>query len=184
MRRTTSLRFRTTTPTSRLDLPAGSAYNSAMISRLQILNYRCLRYVDQALDSFHVLVGPNASGKTTLLDSVSFLVDIVNDGLEEAVSRRTGNFHDLVWKHRGGRFELAVDVRLPVDKLQALERSGFDSVRYELAVEMGEKGELVIPAERAMLLSSAASLEGSERTRDTFPFPGVPPPHRPLPPPP
>ena len=28
-----------------------------MITRIQALNYRCLRYVDVALDRFHVLVG-------------------------------------------------------------------------------------------------------------------------------
>ena len=34
-----------------------------MIRRIEALNYRCLRYVNQPLQDFHVLVGPNASGK-------------------------------------------------------------------------------------------------------------------------
>ena len=69
-----------------------------MIRRIQALNYRCLRYVDIVLDRFHVLVGPNASGKSTLLDVVAFLGDMVSEGLEEAVEKRTRNFQDLVWK--------------------------------------------------------------------------------------
>ena len=43
-----------------------------MIRRLQALNYRCLRYVDVPLDRFRVLVGPNASGKSTLFDALDF----------------------------------------------------------------------------------------------------------------
>ena len=39
-----------------------------MIRRIQALNFRCLRYVDVELDRFHILVGPNASGKSTLFD--------------------------------------------------------------------------------------------------------------------
>lgn len=39
-----------------------------MITLIEALNYRCLRYISRPLESFHVLVGPNASGKTTFLD--------------------------------------------------------------------------------------------------------------------
>jgi predicted ATPase len=41
-----------------------------MITRIQALNYRCLRHIDQPMSNFHVLVGPNAIGKTTFLSSV------------------------------------------------------------------------------------------------------------------
>lgn len=39
-----------------------------MIRLVEALHYRCLRYVRQPLDDFQVLVGPNASGKSTFLD--------------------------------------------------------------------------------------------------------------------
>jgi predicted ATPase len=68
-----------------------------MISQIEVLNYRCLRYARQPLGRFHVLVGPNASGKTTFLDVVGFISDLVTHGLEAAVSERTQNFADLVW---------------------------------------------------------------------------------------
>ena len=72
-----------------------------MIRRIQALNYRCLRYVDVRLDRFHVLVGPNASGKSTLLDVVTFLGDLVSGGLGSAIEQRTRNFQDLVWGRQG-----------------------------------------------------------------------------------
>ena len=44
-----------------------------MVRRIQALNYRCLRHVDVRLDgNFHILVGPNASGKSTLMDIIAF----------------------------------------------------------------------------------------------------------------
>ncbi len=82
-----------------------------MIRRIQALNYRCLRYADIRLDRFHVLVGPNASGKSTLFDVVAFLGDLVRDDLEAAIGRRTRNFQDLVWGRpkQDLHFELAVE---------------------------------------------------------------------------
>jgi predicted ATPase len=48
-----------------------------MITLVEALNYRCLRYIRQPLGPFHVLVGPNASGKTTFLDVIAFLERLV-----------------------------------------------------------------------------------------------------------
>ena len=53
------------------------------------------------LHEFQTLIGPNASGKSTLLDGIRFLGDLVASGLEDAVSKRTNNFQDLVWKRPG-----------------------------------------------------------------------------------
>ena len=50
-----------------------------MIARVDALSYRCLRYVRQSLGPFHVLIGPNASGKSTFLDVVAFLADLVRE---------------------------------------------------------------------------------------------------------
>ncbi len=74
-----------------------------MITRIEALNYRCLKYIRQDLGPFHVLVGPNASGKTTFLDVVAFLGRLVTDGPEAADSRRADSrtSEDLVWGRRG-----------------------------------------------------------------------------------
>lgn len=59
-----------------------------MITLIEALNFRCLRYISQPLGEFHVLVGPNASGKTTFLDVVAYLGDLVSGGLNDALDRR------------------------------------------------------------------------------------------------
>ena len=113
-----------------------------MIRRIQALNYRCLRYVDVHLDSFHILVGPNASGKSTLLDVISFLGDLVRDGLMEAMEKRTRNFQDLVWNRpkRDMGFEMALEFDFPPHvvgvRTAQIERQ---RLRYEVCIRENEE---------------------------------------------
>ncbi len=115
-----------------------------MIRRIQALNFRCLRYVDVHLDgSFHILVGPNASGKSTLLDVIGFLGDLIRDGLDAAVDRRTRNFQDLVWNRprKNPGFELAVEFDIPEAFARKLpDKKDYRIFRYEIAIREGNDG--------------------------------------------
>ncbi len=148
-----------------------------MITRIRALNYRCLRYVDVALDRFHVLIGRNASGKSTLFDVVSFLGDFVRDGLEKAVANRTYNFQDLVWNRprEGLGFQLALDFHIPLnlrDRLPA--ECGFHTYRYEIAVR--EIDDLPhIHCERGTLIAGCPTPALSQTSRKSFPEPARPP---------
>ena len=126
-----------------------------MIRRIQALNFRCLRYADVRLDRFHVLVGPNASGKSTLFDVVAFLGDLVRDDLEAAIGKRTRNFQDLVWGRpkQGLNFELAVEFEIP-ETIRALlpPEKDFRLFRYEIAIREDD-GQLRIDSERGLLMS-------------------------------
>jgi predicted ATPase len=68
--------------------PAGSP----RVTHLALENWRNFTHVDVALQRRVLLVGPNASGKSNLLDSLRFLRDIVSigGGFQEAVRRRDG----------------------------------------------------------------------------------------------
>ncbi len=110
-----------------------------MVRRIQALNYRCLRHVDVRLDgNFHILVGPNASGKSTLLDVIGFFADLTPGGIEGAVRKRVPDFRDLVWGRQGDgpRFELALEL----DAEASSEDSTAQAIRYELAVCSDEEG--------------------------------------------
>ena len=123
-----------------------------MISCVEALRYRCLRYVRQPLDRLHVLVGPNASGKTTFLDVVAFLGRLVADGLEAAVGERTQTFHDLVWQRKDSSFELAIEACIPQDRRERLPSRSFDAVRYEVSVGIRDQsGEVGLHSEKLVL---------------------------------
>lgn len=124
-----------------------------MFRTVEALNYRCLRYVRQDLDQFHVLVGPNASGKTTFFDVLRFLGQLVSNGLEAAVRERTENLRDLVWGRQGNRFELAVEARIPDELRSLLGDNDWEQCRYEVAVAVQpESEENAIVAERVLFL--------------------------------
>ncbi len=61
-----------------------------IISRLVLRNWRNFRSVDVHLGERVFVVGPNASGKSNLLDSIRFLRDIARagGGLQSAIARR------------------------------------------------------------------------------------------------
>lgn len=146
-----------------------------MISRIQALNYRCLRYLEQDLQSFHVLVGPNASGKSTFLDVLGFMSDLLFFGPSDAVSKRAPDIRDLVWLRDGSLFELAVDVVPPRDRKEKLKHGNYTGARYELSVGMSqETEELAILAETFWLTTSEeANAVASQRS--LFPEPPAPP---------
>ncbi len=144
-----------------------------MITLIEALRFRCLRYVHQPLDRFHVLVGPNASGKTTFLDIVALLGRLVSDGLEAAVQEWTQNFQDLVWRREGSSFEVAIEVRIPPERRQLLANANLDTIRYEVSIGLRPiTGEMVILAEK-VTLKVAATVEPQRRLR--FPATGLAP---------
>lgn len=123
-----------------------------MFSLIEAMNYKCLHYVRQPLGAFHVLVGPNASGKTTFLDVIAFLRDVVSDGLDAAIERRTTSLRDLVWGRQGDRFQLAVEARIPPDRRAKLRNQDCDLFRYELEIGVdSDTGANSILAETGLL---------------------------------
>ena len=144
-----------------------------MIRRLQVLNYRGLRHLDLRLAPFQILVGRNASGKSTVLDAIAFLRDLVASGLDAAVEKRTRNFQDLVWRRptEDSGFELAVECGLAERNPEAPPEPEDDRVfRYEVAVREVD-GAPRITAERGLLGPLGASGFGRRRAR----FPDPPP---------
>ncbi len=130
-----------------------------MITLVEALGYRCLRHISQPLGPFHVLVGPNASGKTTFLDVIAFLGRMASDGIEAAVEERTSNFYDLLWKREGQRFELAIEARIPEALRPLLARADFDTIRYEIALGIdSDSQELGLQAEKVLLKISGAQV--------------------------
>jgi predicted ATPase len=61
-----------------------------MITDIKLINWKNFRKVDVSLRQRMFIVGPNASGKSNLLDAFRFLHDIGKQGLQEAIEKRGG----------------------------------------------------------------------------------------------
>lgn len=135
-----------------------------MIHLAEALNFRCLRYVTRPLKPFHVLVGPNASGKTTFLDVIGFLSDVVSNGLDHALEERAANPRDLLYHHQGSRMELAVEAAVPDHLRQRSITSELDTVRYQVAIgDEDTLGTFVFKAE-TLILKKQTTPSNSQRT--------------------
>jgi len=143
-----------------------------VITLIEALNYRCLRYISRPLQPFHVLVGPNASGKTTFLDVVGFLQDMVSEGLDIALFERTTNPQELLFRRQGDKLELAVEARIPDELRQRTARPELNTARYEVAIGFDEtKRQFEFKAEK-FLLKQGQVLPSTCVPRTTLPTMG------------
>ncbi len=141
-----------------------------MITLIEARNYRCLRSVSQPLGPFQLLVGPNATGKSTFLDVVRFLSRLTTDGLEAAISERSSNIYDLFWQREGDGFELAVEAAIPQD-LGSTSCPQFDTLRYEIAVQISaDTNESIVGAERGFLKGASYASEARKQCSTITPL--------------
>ena len=148
-----------------------------MIAQVETLNYRSLRYVRQPLEPFEVLIGPNASGKSTFLDVVAFLADVVRDkeGVSGAVETRAPDIRDLTWMRQGDWFELAVEAIVPPE-LRRQKNGQAARLRYEVRVGIQSPKQAVnLLAESLWLRPEQEDGEGSAQPHTLFPLPPAPP---------
>ena len=133
-----------------------------MFTRIQVHHFRSLKLVDQPLGRFQALVGPNASGKTTFLDLLVLLGDIMRlrGDVPEAVRKRSADFTKMLWKGEGSSFQLAVEARIPDDVHQQMdkEKQKFQAVRYEVEIGLDkESNEIGLDHETLWLIGDAES---------------------------
>ena len=159
--------------------PPHTESHGLTVTWIEALGFRSLRYVSQRLGPFHVLVGPNASGKSAFLDVLAFLGDLHRVDLEHAIMgyepfgipHRATDPRHLTWMRNGKTFELAVEAAVP-DALRERSQNGSVGVcRYEIAVDVSEPFHIA----RENLWLKPEEDAGTERERQRFPSPPEPP---------
>lgn len=145
-----------------------------MFSRIQTRHYRSLKAVDQALGPVQALVGPNASGKTTFLDVIGLLSDMMRrrGDVRETVLTRSASFSKLIWQGPGAgdAFQLAVEAPIPpgLRGRMAEDKRHFEFVRYEVEIGLDEAhNELGLNHETLWLRT--AGPDRSDAQRKLFP---------------
>ncbi len=119
-----------------------------MITKLRVKNFKALRDVEVQLTPIHVLIGPNDSGKTSILDALAALCRSVDHNLAEAFLGSWTNA-ELVWTGKPG-----LPVTIGVD---------FDDrtiTGYETDIRFGQGGK-VVGADRKLIRTPEKDFESS-----------------------
>ena len=125
-----------------------------MIKRLQVKNYKSLKNLDLELGKRNLLVGPNMSGKSNLIDSLKFLTQTCISGVNAAFLER-GGFSEVAWK---GEDAGPISFRLIIE-LEAGEKEMGKSYEYEISIIGSQKG--LISVEREHLILKTAEKEST-----------------------
>jgi predicted ATPase len=143
-----------------------------MFTRIQTRSFRCLKAVDQTLGPFRALVGPNASGKTTFLDVISLLGDLVKNrgDVRSTILDRSTDFEKLLWMGKGSSFQLSVEAEIPesVKKEMSSDNQRFKWVRYEVEIAL-DTNRNEIGLDHETLLLRDANDKPKPVQRDLFP---------------
>lgn len=152
-----------------------------MITKIEAVNFRCLRNVSQELGHFHVITGPNGCGKSTFLEVPQLLAAFAGGGLENVWdSARAQSFDELLFHGLGNSLQWAVECRIPESVLKKAgngKRTPFRFIRYE--VEIGHDDSTmpgeppVILAENLWLLPKTQETGRDELVQDELKFPSV-----------
>jgi hypothetical protein len=153
-----------------------------MIRLVEALGFRALKYVRQPLDRFQILVGPNASGKSTFLGAVDLigkLVDAPRD-ISQPLRELSPNFQDLIFMRAGTRFEIAIEALVP-ERLRSTkengERNGHDFVRYEVSLGESEPSGTISVIGETLWLKGPLVDPSPAIQRSFFPEPPTAPEH-------
>lgn len=133
-----------------------------MIKKLTVRNYKSLKDVTIPLQQLTVLAGPNASGKTNILDALSFVCDLARG--KDPLASRGQDFRLLVWGGITDRVSITIAGTFP--------NGGRDEQGFEYSIEAEAEaryGHLLIQKERCLILANQeVLLERDERSYKVF----------------
>lgn len=137
-----------------------------MIRAIEIRGFRSLRHVRLELGRLNVLIGPNQSGKTNVLDALSFLASAAAGRLSESVFKRRGGFSNLLWMGEGER-EIEFRVELEIQVLMPPTSSpvpGAQKVSGTYHFKLEEAGSGYIVSAEALHIGGKAIFERDRST--------------------
>ena len=167
------------------------------IAKIKLSNFKSFDDLSIRLGDFNLLVGANASGKSNFVQAFQFLRDIVNHGLEDAISIQGGAEYLQNLKLAQSRPLFHVVMRGDVAAFLPLDRDKPDvtihEIDYEFSLKFGEKGyEYAVDRDKITLTYSSEDVAerfsvtlfnrdgklGIESTNpdieSAFPFDGMP----------
>ena len=130
-----------------------------MLKRIKARNFLSLKDIELELRPRNVLVGPNMSGKSNLIECLRFIQDAValrsepsRPALQEAFSKR-GGFSEVAWKGQPqGPISLGFSAELPGAAGELLK-----CYKYEFSIRPGVYGNPEVDSEKLTVESGGTS---------------------------
>lgn len=122
-----------------------------MITRIAVSNFRSLRKVELDLGPLTVLIGPNGSGKTNLVDALRFIDSFAwkRGQLGDQVDVR-GGWTELIW---GGRSDSELGIRVEFG------HKPDQSLAYSACMQELDNGDVATEAESLVANGSTPLIE-------------------------
>ncbi|MCF2138299.1 MAG: AAA family ATPase [Candidatus Thorarchaeota archaeon] len=102
------------------------------LTRVIAHDFKCFKKIDVKMDNLTVLVGPNASGKSSFIDIFAFVSNALSESLRLAIRSR-GGYPSIVRAQGGGR--------RPQDIMIELELESVSKTKYRYGIEIGTTSE-------------------------------------------
>jgi predicted ATPase len=120
------------------------------ISRFRLKNWKNFQSIDAPLGERAFVIGPNASGKSNLLDALRFLRDVSRDGLRKSVDDQRGGISAIrcLSARRHSQIEITVELR------EAGPSDGPPDWEYELVLNQDNN-------KRAQVIREAVKRKGA-----------------------
>ena len=123
------------------------------ITKVWAKNFRSIEYAELELGPLTVLVGPNASGKSNLLDILRFLADAARDGLEATVTRHGGI--DYICRRSSPKKVFGPEIGFLYEFPGA-------TLEYSFALMRQSRGEYRVKREFARLIATDSGFDSCE----------------------
>ena len=123
------------------------------ITKVWAKNFRSIEHAELELGPLTVLVGPNASGKSNLLDILRFLADAARDGLEATVTRHGGI--DYICRRSSPKKVFGPEIGFLYEFPGA-------TLEYSFALMRQSRGEYRVKREFARLIATDSGFDSCE----------------------
>ncbi len=136
------------------------------IKKIKISNFKSFNDMEVELGNFNVLVGANASGKSNFIQIFKFLRDIVNHGLENAISLQgNGKYLQNTTIESSKELSLKIEMELEEESYNQFIKIRTKQIEYELSIRFNKKGGYKITRECSILRCDFIELEENNQSK-------------------
>jgi len=140
------------------------------IHRIKVKNFKSIGDIQFTLDPITILVGPNGTGKSNILDVFNFARDALNLGLEQAVLQRGGAAAIRRWSSKGRPNDISISFEIRQRSSMKGKQTEIDTIVYSFQLGGKRKTELKVKSEKLIAFKNEQRILEIQRSRTELKF--------------